>query len=95
LSVLKPDLVGETLAALLVGGTYMGVTALGLHGARMRAADPAKALGLMTAAFGLGQIVGPIFAGQLAQVTGNLTLPSLVAAAALLVAAGLTARLPG
>jgi predicted MFS family arabinose efflux permease len=92
-SVLAPNVWGAGLAALLVGGTYMGITALGLQGARTRARDPAKALGLMTAGFGLGQIAGPVFAGQVAQVTGSLTVPSLVAAGALLVSAALTVRL--
>ncbi len=94
LSVLEPNVWGAGLAAALVGGTYMGITALGLQQARLRAVDPAKALALMTAAFGLGQIIGPLFAGQLSQLTGNLTLASLIAAGALLLAAALTARLP-
>ncbi|TIT94190.1 MAG: YbfB/YjiJ family MFS transporter, partial [Mesorhizobium sp.] len=39
----------------------------------------------MTAAFGLGQIIGPIAAGLLAQASGNYVLASIMAAAALLV----------
>jgi hypothetical protein len=38
----------------------------------------------MTAAFGVGQIVGPVAAGLLAQASGNYTLASFMAAAALL-----------
>jgi predicted MFS family arabinose efflux permease len=68
--------------ALLVGGTFMGLTALGLIAASGRIA-------LMTAAFGVGQIVGPIFAGYLYDLTGSLSMPSLAAAAALVVAGGL------
>jgi predicted MFS family arabinose efflux permease len=68
-------------AALLVGGTFMGLTALGLIAASGRIA-------LMTAAFGAGQIVGPIFAGYLYDLTGSLATPSLAAAVALVVAAG-------
>ena len=93
LSVLEPNAWGAALAAVLLGGTYMGITALGLQGARERSADPPKGLAFMTAAFGIGQIVGPIFAGQAAGLFGGLTVPSLVAAAALLVAAVLTFRL--
>ena len=95
LSVLEPNLWGAALAAALLGGTYMGVTALGLQGARPRSSDPPKALAFMTACFSIGQIAGPIFAGQLAQLAGGLTLPSLIAAGALLVSAALTVRLPG
>jgi cyanate permease len=46
----------------------------------------------MTAAFGLGQMAGPLFAGLVADHTGSFLVPSLVAAAGLVVAAGLTAR---
>ena len=43
----------------------------------------------MTAAFSAGQIVGPAFAGYAYDLTGSLTLPSLAAAAALLLASAL------
>jgi predicted MFS family arabinose efflux permease len=69
-------------AALLVGGTFMGLTALGLIAASGRIA-------LMTASFGLGQILGPLFAGYVFDATGSLALPLLGAAAALIVAAAL------
>lgn len=39
----------------------------------------------MTASFGLGQIIGPIAAGLLAQASGNFFLASIVAAAVLVV----------
>ena len=41
----------------------------------------------MTAAFGLGQIVGPAFAGLVHDTTGSFVLPSLTAVAALLLGA--------
>jgi len=84
---------GVLVAAVLVGGTFMGLTALGLMQARALAVgDPRRALALMTGAFGLGQIVGPSFAGALSDRFGNFTLPSLAAVAALLVAAVLACR---
>jgi cyanate permease len=46
----------------------------------------------MTSAFGLGQIIGPSFAGSLFDQLGSFALPSAVAAAALVVAALLGAR---
>jgi len=49
----------------------------------------------MTAAFGLGQIVGPVFAGAAHDLTGSFTAPSLAAAGALLLAALLAARPKG
>jgi len=66
-------------AAVLLGATFMGLTALGLIAAAGRIA-------MMTAAFGVGQIIGPIVAGYLFDLTGSLRMPTLAAAAALLVA---------
>lgn len=75
-------------AALLFGGTLMGITSLGLMLARtLSRGDPRRAMAMTTAAFGLGQTVGPTFAGYAHQMTGSFVLPSLVAAATLLVAA--------
>ncbi len=80
--------------AALLGGTFMGLTALGLSAARaLPGVDARRALAQLTAAFGLGQIVGPLVAGYGHEVTGGYGAPSLVAAGALLVAALLSARL--
>jgi predicted MFS family arabinose efflux permease len=78
-SVLWESPITAIAAALLLGGTFMGLTALGLMAAAGRIA-------MMTAAFGVGQIIGPIVAGTLFDLTGSLTLPTLAAAVALLVA---------
>ena len=87
-SVLWPTVPGVLFAAALVGGTFMGLTALGLAGARQFApSNPRPVLAQMTAAFGLGQIVGPSMAGYLFGVTGGFGLPSLLAAGALIASA--------
>ena len=53
-------------AALLVGSTFMVVTMLGMQEARARAPrNPAALLGLMTAAFAIGQLAGPLVSGVL------------------------------
>lgn len=79
---------GVLLAAALLGGTFMGITALGLVGARrLSPGDPRRTLAVMTAAFGLGQIVGPTFAGVVSDATGTFVVPSLTAVGALLVGA--------
>ncbi len=91
-SVLWPTTAGAIAAAILLGGTYMGSTALGLTAARHLAAQPRHALARMTAAFGLGQMAGPLFAGLVADRTGSFLIPSLVAAGGLVAAAMLTAR---
>lgn len=85
------------LGAGLLGATFMGITALGLMEAR-RVASPGgpaairQMLAVLTASFGLGQVAGPWFAGQLHHATGSFSAPSLAAAAALLVAAALVIR---
>ena len=89
-SVLIPGLYGLVSGAVLLGGTFMGITALGLIEAGNRSAgDPRRILGLMTAAFGLGQIVGPLVGGVMRDYLGSFTTPSLLASATLLLAAWL------
>ena len=83
------------LAAGLLGGTFVGLTAIGLIQVRhLTAGDPRRNLALTTSAWGLGQMVGPTLAGVLHDSLGSYLVPSLLAAAALAVAAALTARLP-
>jgi predicted MFS family arabinose efflux permease len=89
-SVVWPSEIGIFLAAILVGGTFMGLTALGLERARSLASgDPRRVLALMTSAFGLGQIVGPAFAGAVSDWLGGFTAPSMAAMLALVAAAAL------
>ncbi|MDX8514746.1 YbfB/YjiJ family MFS transporter [Mesorhizobium captivum] len=85
-SVVVKGFTGPLLAGVLLGGTFIAITALGLQAARQLAPQaPRRIFAVMTAAFGLGQIIGPIAAGLLAQASGNYVLASIMAAAALLV----------
>jgi len=75
---------------VLLGGTIMGITALGLVGARqLSEGDPRRVMALVTAAFGVGQIIGPTFAGVLFDATGSFLASSLTAAAGLAAAAAI------
>jgi predicted MFS family arabinose efflux permease len=86
-SVVWLDIFGLLLAAVLLGGTFMGITALGLMAARALATDSERrALAKVTAAFGLGQAIGPVVAGYGFDITGSFFLPSMLAAAGLMVA---------
>lgn len=74
----------------LLGGTFMGITALGLLAARHAAGtNQDRVIGWMTASFGLGQLAGPAVAGRLAHATQGFAMPSLVAAGLLVVGIGL------
>jgi predicted MFS family arabinose efflux permease len=81
---------GVCVSAVLLGGTFMGLTALGLMSGRAVAGGrPQRVISLMTVSFSAGQMAGPFVAGFLAESTGSLREASLVAAAALVLAAGL------
>jgi predicted MFS family arabinose efflux permease len=79
---------GIVLCAVLLGGTFVSVTAIGLVEARRLAPNQAgRSVAVMTVAFGLGQILGPSFAGFLYDQSGSFLLPSLAAAMALITSA--------
>ena len=92
-SVVWPSTAGICVAAVLVGGTFMGLTAMGLmRGRELATGDPRQVMAAMTGAFGVGQIVGPALAGVVSDMTGGFGAPSVAAAAALVVAAWLARR---
>lgn len=76
------------ISAALLGGTFMAITALGLVRSReIGRENPGRAIALMTASFGLGQMLGPVVAGQLYDRTGDFTVASMGAAMALALSA--------
>jgi MFS family permease len=100
-TVLFDSTAAVLIGGALLGGTFMGITALGMTTAREislsgSGSDPRRMLGLIVAAFGAGQMVGPAFGGYIAGITGSFAVPSLVASGVLVVAAGLvmTVRMP-
>jgi predicted MFS family arabinose efflux permease len=92
-SVLWLEAIGTLIAAVCVGGSFMGLTALGMVAARkLTAGDARRPVALMTAGFGCGQMIGPTFAGIARDASGSFVLPSLCAAAGLVVASVLALR---
>jgi predicted MFS family arabinose efflux permease len=87
-SVVWQNYLGVFVASVCVGGTFMGLTALGLmRGKELAQGDTRRVLALMTTAFAIGQIIGPSFAGFAFEHLRSFTVPSLTAAVVLIVSA--------
>jgi MFS family permease len=72
-----------TMSAMLFGGTFVGISALTLTYTQ-RVVGPRRvglAIGLLTAAFGVGQVLGPLVAASLVGDTSDFR-PALVVASA-------------
>jgi hypothetical protein len=83
LSVNVPTLL---LSAVCVGGTFMIITMAGIREAlRLGGAPASLAVGVMTAAFGAGQIAGPLTVSLLGRSSHAFTWASLIAVASLVV----------
>jgi predicted MFS family arabinose efflux permease len=94
IGVILPVLSGTewavALSAILFGGTFMGIVALTITYARevVPSQQGARAIGMLTAAFGVGQVVEPLVATGLASGPKDFG-PSLVAASSALFVGGL------
>ncbi|MBN9252096.1 MAG: MFS transporter [Mesorhizobium sp.] len=87
-SVAVTGRIGPLAGGILLGATFMAPTALGIQAARQLAPlSTRKVFAIMTAAFGLGQIIGPIVAGILAEWSGSFFVPSMLAAGVLVLSA--------
>jgi predicted MFS family arabinose efflux permease len=83
--------VGILFSAAAFGGTFMGITSLSMgEGARRSGANQSHTAAILTMAFALGQIVGPVCAGWLAQSAGSFRLSLGLAGGCVLVGGILT-----
>lgn len=79
-------IVAIMLAALIVGGTFMAITMVGMQEARaVGAAQQTHLMAAMTSAFALGQIVGPLVVGFVVRGGGSISFALLFASALLVV----------
>ncbi len=93
--IVLPGLVGIAIAALCVGGTVMVNTMTGIQEARRVAGVHARPLiGAMTAAFAIGQIIGPLLVAGLVNVPNGFAWALAVSALPLLLAAYLLSKRP-
>jgi MFS family permease len=91
-SVVSPSLVGFALGSLLLGVPFTAISFFAMQEARrLRPVAAASAMGLLTALYGLGQIIGPPLVALLIQRSANasagFTLSLEIAAAALVAGA--------
>ena len=92
-----PSILGLALATVLTGSMLMPIPMVVMREARLLMPhDHTRLIAALTAAFGVGQIVGPLTAAWLAARQHSFDAPLLLAALVLLVAAGLAmVRTPG
>jgi predicted MFS family arabinose efflux permease len=78
LPVLSTTAPAFLLSAVLYGGSFMGIVLLTMSlGKLSMPGDSGKAVGLLTAVFGIGQILGPWLAGSGAEHFGSFSVPLL------------------
>jgi predicted MFS family arabinose efflux permease len=86
-----PTAAGFSIGSILIGLPFTAITLFAMREARRLRGDHAAGLmGYATAAYGVGQIVGPLIAAPIAERTGSFSLALWLAAGALVLgAAGL------
>ncbi|NIF53653.1 YbfB/YjiJ family MFS transporter [Burkholderia sp. Ax-1724] len=93
LGIVWPTAGGFSLGSILIGLPFTAITLFAMREARrLRGDDAAGLMGYATAAYGIGQIVGPLVAAPIAAQTGSFSPALWLAVGALLAgAAGLVA----
>jgi predicted MFS family arabinose efflux permease len=82
--VVSVNMMTLLIAAVCVGGTFMVITMAGITELlRIGARQAARGVGMMTAAFAVGQIAGPLTVSLFAGSSNAFEVPSLIAASAL------------
>jgi MFS family permease len=88
LGIVWPTAGGFSLGSILIGLPFTAITLFAMREARrLRGDDAAGLMGYATAAYGIGQIAGPLVAAPIAAHTGSFSLALWLAAGALLAGA--------
>ncbi|MEX3811967.1 YbfB/YjiJ family MFS transporter [Paraburkholderia sp. BR13439] len=88
LGIVWPTAGGFSLGSILIGLPFTAITLFAMREARrLRGDDAAGLMGYATAAYGIGQIAGPLVAAPIAAHTGSFSLALWLAAGTLLVGA--------
>lgn len=89
LPVVFPHILTIILAGICVGGTFMVITMMGMKETHRLAPanDIMRHLAIMTAAFAIGQMIGPILAGSTYALTENFSISLILASGILAVTA--------
>ncbi|AKC71403.1 YbfB/YjiJ family MFS transporter [Pandoraea oxalativorans] len=84
IGIVLPNVVGFALGSVLVGLPFTAITVYAVRECRRLRGDNANGLiGLVTASYGIGQIVGPLVAAPLVAATGGFTTALLCASGVL------------
>ena len=74
------------IAAICVGGTFMVITMAGIKELlRIDAPQATRGVSMMTAAFAVGQIAGPLTVSLFAELSNAIAIPSIIAASSLVI----------
>lgn len=93
LPVLLPNVFGFLGSALIVGGTFMGTVTIAMPAAKkVSHTINFNLIAIMTAAYGVGQIIGPLLASTLYSHSGTFSSSLVAAALGLLLSAAFTLR---
>ncbi|MBT2733470.1 YbfB/YjiJ family MFS transporter [Bacillus sp. ISL-7] len=78
------------ISALLFGATFMGITTLvTTMGRQMNPSNSGRTIGILTAIYAIGQLIGPILAGVLSSFTNNFNTALIGASCVVLIGAAM------
>ena len=81
LPVISDSEILAIVGAILFGGTVIGIVSMVLiYGGRMAGSRPTTIMGLLTACFGIAQVIAPAFAGWMAERQGHFDTSLILAA---------------